>query len=113
MKTLLSALVVIGLAMPLTALAETWDNVSLADKKCAEKFKGHVDDHPAACAKKCAANGLGIITSDGTWLKLDKKGNEQAMAALNKTEKKDHIRVNVTGQKSGDTVKVSSLKLVD
>jgi hypothetical protein len=36
-----------------------------------------------------------------------------ATAALNKTEKKDHVRATVTGEKSSDTVKVESLKLVD
>jgi hypothetical protein len=111
MKKLLSALVVLGLAMPLVAHAETWENVSLADKACAEKFKGHVDDHPKACAEKCAKNGLGIITPDGKWMKLDAAGNKQAAAALKETEQKDHIRVNVTGDKEGDIIKVQSLKL--
>jgi hypothetical protein len=113
MKKLLSALVVVGLAMPVAALAETWENVSLADQKCAEKFKGHVDDHPAACAKKCAKNGLGMVTSSGEWLKLDEHGNKLALAALEKSEKKDHVRANVTGEKKGETVHVKSLKLVD
>jgi len=110
-KKLLSALVVLGLAMPLAAMAETWENVSLADKACAAKFQGHVDDHPKACAEKCAKNGLGIVTQDGTWLKLDAKGNKQAQAALKETDQKDHIRVNVTGDKKGDTIHVQSLKL--
>ena len=111
MKKLLSALVVLGLAMPLAGLAETWENVSLADKACAEKFKGHVDDHPKACAEKCAKNGLGIITQEGKWMKLDAAGNKQAAAALKATEQKDHVRVNVKGDKEGDTIKVQSHKL--
>jgi Tfp pilus assembly ATPase PilU len=111
MKKLVSALVVLGLAMPLAAMAETWENVSLADKACAEKFKGHMDDHPKACAEKCSKNGLGIVTQDGTFLKLDKAGNKQAQAALKESDQKDHVRVNVTGDKKGDTVHVTSLKL--
>jgi hypothetical protein len=113
MKKLLSVVVVIGLAMPFAALAERWENVPLVDKACGEKFKGHPDDHPAACLKKCATKGLGIMTSDGNWLKLDAAGNKQAVAALDKAEKKDHIRVNVNGEKQGDTIKVASLKLAD
>jgi hypothetical protein len=113
MKRLLSIVVVIGLAMPIAALAETWENVPLVDQSCGAKFKGHPDDHPAACLKKCAKNGLGIMTSDGNWLKLDSAGNKQAIAALDKVEKKDHIRVNVKGDKEGDTIKVASLKLAD
>jgi hypothetical protein len=111
MKKLLSAMVVLGLAMPIAALAETWQNVSLADKTCAEKFKGHVDDHPKACAEKCAKNGLGIITEDGKWMQLDAAGNKQAAAALKKTDQKDHIRVNVTGDQKGETIHVKSLEL--
>jgi hypothetical protein len=111
MKKLLSALVVLGLAMPIAALAETWQNVSLADKACAEKFKGHLDDHPKACAEKCAKNGLGIITEDGKWMQLDAKGNKQAAAALKKSDQKDHVRVNVTGEKKGDKISVQSLEL--
>jgi hypothetical protein len=111
MKKLVSALVVLGLAMPLAAMAETWDNVSLADKACAEKFKGHLDDHPKACAEKCSKNGLGIVTQDGTFLKLDAAGNKQAQAALKESDQKDHVRVNVTGEKKGNTIHVQSLKL--
>lgn len=114
MKKLLSAVVVIGLSMPVVALAESWDNVPLIDKSCGAKFKANPDEHPAACLKKCAKGGeVGIITSDGTWLKLDKAGVQKAVAAIDKTEKKDHIRANVTGDKNGDVIAVKDLKLVD
>ena len=114
MKKLLSAVVVIGLVLPAAAFAESWDNVPLIDKSCGAKFKANPDEHPTACLKKCAKGGeLGIITSDGTWLKLDKGGVEKAVAALDKTEKKDHIRANVTGDKKGDVIHVKDLKLVD
>jgi hypothetical protein len=111
MKKLVSALMVVGLSLPFAALAETWENVSLADKTCAEKFKGHVDDHPKACAEKCAKNGLGIVTQDGKWMKLDAAGNKQAQAALKKTDQKDHIRVNVTGEEKAGTIHVKTLEL--
>jgi hypothetical protein len=110
MRKVFSALVVVAMALPLAASAETWKNVSLADKACAEKFKGHVDDHPKACAEKCAKGGLGIVTEDGSWLKLDEAGNKQAMNALKSMDQKDHVRVDVTGEKKGDTVHVESLK---
>ncbi|HEX7487271.1 MAG TPA: hypothetical protein VF400_09855 [Anaeromyxobacteraceae bacterium] len=113
MKKLLSMLVVVALAMPIATLAETWEKVTLIDQSCAAKFKANPDEHTTACAKKCAKNGLGMLTPDGAWLKLDAAGNKQAIAALNKTDKKDHVRATVTGEKSGDTVKVESLKLVD
>jgi hypothetical protein len=114
MKKLLAAVVALGLATPLAALAETWKGVTLIDQSCGAKFKANPDNHPVECLKKCAGkSGLGIITSDGTWLKLDEAGNKQAIAALDKTKKKDHVRADVTGEKSGETVKVESLTLAD
>ncbi len=111
MRKLFSALVVLGMAMPLVAAAETWENVSLADKACSEKFKGKLDEHPKACAEKCAKNGLGIITQEGKFLKLDEAGNKQAISALKSSDQKDHVRVDVTGEQEGETVKVKSLKM--
>ena len=114
MRKILSALVAIALALPLAASAETWNNVALIDKGCGAKFAGKLDEHPTECLKKCAGKGaLGVMTSDGTWLKLDEAGNKKAVAAVNATQKKDHVRVNVTGDKEGDTIKVASLKLVE
>lgn len=112
-KLLLSSLAVLALALPVAALAESWNDVTLIDQMCGAKFKANPDEHPVTCLKKCAKGGLGIITSDGTWLKLDPAGNKQAIAALDKTSKKDHIRVNVTGEKKGDMVQVATLALAE
>jgi hypothetical protein len=114
MKTLFAALVAVVIALPVAARAETWKGVTLIDQTCGAKFKANPDSHPTECLKKCAkGGGLGIITSDGTWLKLDDSGNKQAIAALDKAKKKDHIRADVTGEKTGETLKVESLKLLD
>ncbi|HET9598226.1 MAG TPA: hypothetical protein VFP65_21745 [Anaeromyxobacteraceae bacterium] len=112
MRTLLSLLIVFGLATPVAAFAEDWKGVTLIDKACGAKFAANPEKHPADCLKKCAKKGeaLGFLTSDGTWLKLDKNGVKQAQNAI-KHAKSDSIRVDVTGDKSGDTVKVKSLKL--
>ncbi len=114
MRKLLAALVALGITMPIDALAESWNNVPLIDQTCGAKFKSNPDNHPTACLKKCAKGGaLGIITSEGKWLKLDQAGNKQAVAAIDKTDKKDHIRVNVTGDQKGDVIHVASLQLAD
>jgi hypothetical protein len=52
-----------------------------------------------------------IVTPDGAVLKLDAKGNQKAIAALEASKATDHLRVTVRGQRDGDTVKVASLKL--
>lgn len=105
------SLAVVLLSLPLAALADSWKSVSLVDDMCHEQVKGSPDAHPTSCALKCADSGYGIFTSDGKWLKLDDKGNQEAVAALKKTKKKDHIRVNVEGTQKGDTIEVASLTM--
>lgn len=105
----LSLLVTFSLA--LLAAPETWKNVSLVDNMCASKVKNDPDKHPTKCALQCQMSGYGIITEDGTFLKLDKAGNAKAVAALKATKKTDHLRATVTGERQGDSIKVDSLSL--
>lgn len=107
------ALVVLVLTMPALALAGSWEKVSLIDHMCLEKMGKTPDKHPTSCLLKCAGSGFGILTTEGKWLQLDKAGNEKAVAALKATKKTDHIRVNVTGEQTGDSIAVSSLALAD
>lgn len=85
----------------LIASAETWNNVNLIDSTCARKMAANPDAHPRDCAIKCAQFGYGIITSDGRFLKFDTAGNKQALDLLKSTDKKDHLRLNVTGGPEG------------
>ena len=98
-------------AMPLLCSAETWTNVSLVDQNCSAKVKDNPDAHKRDCALQCSKSGFGILTADGTFLKFDAQGNERAAAALKASEASDHLRATVTGQREGDTIKVSSLKM--
>jgi len=111
MKKLLSAALLAIAATPLAALAESWTNAPLVDQMCSQQVKDSPDSHTTACLIKCAKSGYGIFTPDGAYLKLDGKGNKQALEALKATRKKDHVRVDVTGEKSGDRIQVASLKL--
>ena len=110
MKKLLVALIV---STPVLAFAANWDNVPLVDEMCATKVKDNPDKHTTSCLLKCANSGYGIQTSDGKFVKLDEAGNKMALAELKKTQKKDHIRVNVSGEEKGGKIQVASLKLVD
>ena len=96
------------------AAAETWTNVSIMDGNCVQKaeIKANPDAHSTVCALKCEQGGYGILTSDGTYLKFDDAGNKKALAALKATKKTDHLRVDVTGTKEGDSIKVKTLKMV-
>lgn len=98
-------------ALPALAGAETWTNAAMVDVSCSAKAKANPDAHTRSCALACAKSGYGILTSDGTFLKFDQKGNDEALAALKKTNKKDHLRVTVNGELSGDTIHVQSVKL--
>jgi len=111
-RILLAALTAI-IVLPWTALAETWQNAPLVDRTCSAKVKADPDKHPVSCALQCAAGGYGIFTPGGEYLKLDKAGNEKALAALKATKKKDHVRADVTGELKGDTIQVSSLTIPD
>jgi hypothetical protein len=95
----------------LMAAPETWSHAALMDNQCATKFKDNPDKHDKKCALQCQKAGYGIYTEDGTFLKLDTAGNQKALDALKNTSATDHLRVTVTGERQGDTIKVASLKL--
>ncbi len=112
MKHILLALVVLFLAVPLFAAVETWTNVALMDSMCVDKAKANPDAHKLTCLQMCAKHSdIGILTSDGQFLKFDKEGKQKAVAALEKVKKEDHIRATVTGERSGDTIKVKTLAI--
>ena len=104
-------LMALAVALPVFAAAETWSNVSIVDTQCSKKAKADPDAHTRDCALTCAKSGFGILDKDGNYLKFDAKGNAEAMKLLQSTTKKDHLRVNVTGEKQGDIIQVESLKM--
>lgn len=93
--------------------AETWNKVSMVDTMCSLKVKADPDKHTRECALQCAKGGFGVFTADGTYLKFDAKGNEQAVALLKGAKHADKARVNVTGTRSGETIAVTSLQLAN
>jgi hypothetical protein len=96
---------------PLLCTAETWTNAPLVDANCAAKVKNTPDAHTRNCALQCSKSGFGILTQDGTFLKFDSQGNQQALSELKSSQANDHLRVTVSGDREGDTIKVSSLKM--
>ena len=99
-------------AIPVFAANETFADVPVVDVNCSKKVAADPDSHTRACALKCQESGYGIVTKDKQFLKFDAKGNAEVIAALKASDKKDHLRANVTGDVEGDTVKVSSVKLL-
>lgn len=71
--------------------------------------------HTRECAlmPACQKSGYGVFTYDQKFLKFDNAGSRKALAALKASKKEDNLKVEVTGEVEGDTIKVASLKLID
>ncbi len=101
----------LAVSMPALAETQTWKDAPVSCTHCSAKVKADPDAHPRDCMVACANGGFGIFTADGKFLKFDKAGNEKALAALKKSDKKDHIHATVTGELKGDTIEVTSFEL--
>jgi hypothetical protein len=91
----------------------------LVDRACGAKMASTNDQKAAAghtreCAlmPPCVGSGYGVLTADGKFITLDDAGNKKAEAALKASKKADNIKVQVTGDESGETMKVKDLKLL-
>jgi len=113
MKKVMSLLVlnILVLALPTLVWAETWKNVPLIDAMCLSKVKADPDKHTTECLIQCSRSGYGILLSDGTYLRFDEAGNKRALDALKATKKKAGIRVTVTGDRTGNIIKVTSIAI--
>jgi hypothetical protein len=71
--------------------------------------------HTRECAlmPACQKSGYGVFTYDNKFLKFDEAGSRKALAALKASKKEDDLKVEVTGEIQGDTIKVVSLKLIE
>ena len=113
MKKLAATLTLLGLvALPTLAANESYKNVSIIDSNCSAKAAADPDSHTRSCALQCAMSGFGILTADKKFIKLDDAGNKKVEEALKASTKKDHLRADVSGELSGDTLKVTSFKLL-
>jgi hypothetical protein len=115
MRKLASLFVVFGMcALPAFAAVETYKDVAVVDVNCSTKaaVTADPDSHPRSCALKCAGSGFGIVTQDKQFLKFDAEGNTKIVDALKASDKKDHLRVDVSGDVQGDTLRVTSIKLL-
>ena len=110
MRKLMLLAILVGLAS--FASAETFSNAPVLDVSCAKSSAKTPDAHGRACALQCQKSGFGIVTSDNKFLKFDAQGNALVLEALKKSKKDYHLRVDVSGEVEGDTLKVTSLKLL-
>jgi hypothetical protein len=89
----------------------------LMDKMCSMKVvkegqkAATMHTRQSAMMPDCEKSGYGVFTVDNKYLVFDAAGNEQAIAALKSYKKKDNLKVKVSGEVDGETIKVASLKL--
>lgn len=89
-------------------MAGDWSGI-LIDTHC--KAMKDPAEHTRKCALHCAGSGLGLLTSDGQFVKFDKAGQEKALALLRASKKDDNLKAKVTGTLDGDTLKVETVSL--
>lgn len=112
MKKIASFLILVGLGVvPAFAATSTFKDVSLVDVNCSKKVAANPDAHTRSCALACQKSGFGILANNH-FLKFDANGNREVLQELKASHETDHLRVNVSGEVQGDTLKVSSVKLL-
>ncbi len=104
MKKLLTLTVLVSAA----AFAESWTG-TIVDTSCKSK---DLASHTKACLTGCAKSGLGIVLSDGKFVKFDEEGNVKALAALKASSKDKDLKGKVTGTLDGEVIKVASVELM-
>ena len=88
------------------------DTVCAADhvKDSAEAATKFAAEHTKDCGlmEECVKGGYGVF-SDGKWYPFDNKGNQLAKAILDKTQKKDHLKITVEGMKHDGKILVQKM----
>lgn len=119
MKFMQMFCLVVGSVLVLTCVAHAADVEGiLLDRMCSGKAikdgMKAAQAHTRECAlmPECRKAGYGVYTADNKFLILDAAGNKQAAQALRGSKQMDNLKVKVTGEVAGDTIKVQSLKLL-
>jgi hypothetical protein len=71
--------------------------------------------HKRSCLlmPSCQRSGFGVLTYENLkYLTFDAAGNAKALALIQAAKKDDDMRIEVTGEAQGDTLKVSTLKIL-
>jgi hypothetical protein len=88
------------------------------DRNCAEDILKHgrqiilKQRRDCSLMKRYVRDGYGILTEDRKFFNFDDAGNKKAIQLLKNTPDKDNLKVIVTGDLDGDTIKVSDMSLL-
>ena len=120
MKALVRLFVTAGLVAALGCMAYAAQVQGiLLDRMCSTKIVAAKDQkaaqgHTRECAlmPDCVTAGFGVFTADGSFITFDQAGNQKAEQALKTSKKQDNIKVKVTGDQSGNSIKVTAIKIL-
>lgn len=104
MKKLIAVAGLLSSAM----FAESWSG-TIVDSGCRTK---DASAHTKQCVLTCAKSGLGIVLSDGKFVKFDESGNAKAVEALKASTKEKDLKAKVTGKLDGEIIKVEKVELM-
>jgi hypothetical protein len=96
-----------GMLLTAAMFAESWTG-TIVDTSCKTK---DLANHTKQCVLGCAKSGLGIVLSDGKFVKFDEAGNTKAVAALKASAKEKDLKAKVTGKLDGETIKVEAVEI--
>lgn len=112
MRKLMLLVLSAALTLPMLAANKSFNNVPVVDVKCSQKASADPDAHTRSCLLMCQESGFGIVTAEHQFIKFDKEGNARVLEALKTSQKKDHLRVDVSGEVESDILKVKTIKLL-
>jgi hypothetical protein len=114
-KSVITVAAMVAMSFGTTFVAAEKISGVLIDEKCAAKFTSKdnpekaASKHKAACAASCCEKGSPMVLLSGKdELKLDAKGQELAKEYISKADA--NTKVTITGEKSGDEIKVASIE---
>jgi hypothetical protein len=88
------------------AMAETWTG-TVVDVMCKGK---DLASHTRECAVTCAKGGYGLVLADGKFVKFDEGGNARTLAQLKKLNREKDLKAKVSGELTGDVIKVQQVE---
>ena len=90
----------------------------VADWKCTEAMvqngRENVLKQNRACSlmKQYARDAYGLITTDKKFYRLEDPGNQRIQELLKNTPGKDNLKVIVTGDVNGNTIKITNISML-
>ena len=87
------------------AFGESWTG-TIVDTNCKTK---DLASHAKGCLMGCAKSGLGIVLSDGKFVKFDESGNARTLKLLKASTKEKDLKAKVTGTLQGEVIKVAAI----